>query len=171
MDFGVPQSHKTSSVDERPAVPSETPKALTVSTWTIGRLASIARVGVETIRFYERRGLLNQPAKPAIGYRKYDAAALAQLSFIRQTKQMGFSLEEISRLMTHGQNRPAFCCAFEQMASAKLRALRNDMEVLKQRESNIQRALADCRDGRSPLRGTNLGGYSVLSPRVRLRSA
>jgi MerR family mercuric resistance operon transcriptional regulator len=66
---------------------------------TIGRLAKAAGVNVETIRYYQRRGLLPEPPRPPGGQRRYPAAVLERLGFIRQAQQLGFSLEEIRRLL------------------------------------------------------------------------
>ena len=67
---------------------------------TIGRLARAASVNVETIRYYQRRGLIDEPAKPAGGQRRYDAqSVLARLGFIRRAQQLGFSLEEVKELI------------------------------------------------------------------------
>lgn len=67
---------------------------------TIGQLAKAAGVGVETIRYYQRRGILPTPSKPLGGHRHYSEGALKILAFIRRGQQMGFSLEEIAVLMT-----------------------------------------------------------------------
>ncbi len=66
---------------------------------TIGRLAKAAGVNVETIRYYQRRGLLAEPTKPSGGHRRYAARILTQLAFIRRAQQLGFSLEEVKRLL------------------------------------------------------------------------
>jgi len=66
---------------------------------TIGRLAAAAGVGVETIRFYEREGLLPSPARTASGYRQYEPATAQRLGFIRRAKALGFSLAEIRELL------------------------------------------------------------------------
>jgi len=68
-------------------------------TLTIGKLAKQADVGIDTIRFYERRGLLPQPQRTASGYRLYSDATVERLQFIRRAKSLGFSLEEITALL------------------------------------------------------------------------
>jgi Hg(II)-responsive transcriptional regulator len=70
-----------------------------MSTLTIGKLASAADVRVDTVRFYERAGLLKKPARSASGYRLYSAADAARLRFIRRSKALGFSLGEIVELL------------------------------------------------------------------------
>jgi Hg(II)-responsive transcriptional regulator len=66
---------------------------------TIGKLATAAEVSVDTVRFYERAGLLKQPSRTASGYRLYDAGDATRLRFIRRAKALGFSLEEIGELL------------------------------------------------------------------------
>jgi MerR family copper efflux transcriptional regulator len=66
---------------------------------TIGQLAKSAGVGVDTIRFYERRALLPEPARTASGYRLYADDSIARLQFIRRAKRLGFSLDEIQILL------------------------------------------------------------------------
>lgn len=66
---------------------------------TIGALAERGGVGVETIRFYQRRGLMDQPARPLGGTRRYDAAALSRLRFIRTAQAAGFALDDIAELL------------------------------------------------------------------------
>ncbi|MGH9280074.1 MAG: MerR family transcriptional regulator [Acidimicrobiales bacterium] len=68
-------------------------------TFTIGRLAEAAGVNVETVRYYERRGLLEQPSRAGGGYRQYSASELWRLQFIRRAKDLGFTLSEISDLL------------------------------------------------------------------------
>src|SRR5262245_11414989 len=66
---------------------------------TIGEVARRAGVGVETVRFYEREGRLDEPARRASGYRQYGEDAVARLRFIRRAKELGFSLKEIAELL------------------------------------------------------------------------
>jgi Hg(II)-responsive transcriptional regulator len=66
---------------------------------TIGRIARLANVGIDTVRFYERRGLLPTPQRTAAGYRIYAADTVVRLNFIRRAKSLGFSLEEVSTLL------------------------------------------------------------------------
>jgi DNA-binding transcriptional MerR regulator len=70
-----------------------------MSTLTIGKLANAAGVGIDTVRFYERAGLLNKPQRTASGYRLYAASDVARLRFIRRAKGLGFSLPEIAELL------------------------------------------------------------------------
>jgi len=72
---------------------------------TIGRLAKAAGVNVETVRYYQRRGLIVEPAKPHGGQRRYSNAVLARIAFIRRAQQLGFSLAEVKELLQHSEGR------------------------------------------------------------------
>ncbi|MCH8048022.1 MAG: MerR family transcriptional regulator, partial [Planctomycetes bacterium] len=74
--------------------------AIGVNSLTIGQLARRAEVGVETVRFYEREGLLEEPARRPSGYRQYDEGVVDRLRFIRRAKQLGFTLKEIRELLS-----------------------------------------------------------------------
>ncbi|MGI9289852.1 MAG: MerR family transcriptional regulator [Gammaproteobacteria bacterium] len=69
------------------------------NSFTIGRLAEHAGVGIDTIRFYERKGLLPQPQRTASGYRLYDKSSINRIRFVRRAKDLGFSLDEIQNLL------------------------------------------------------------------------
>jgi MerR family transcriptional regulator, mercuric resistance operon regulatory protein len=73
---------------------------------TIGGLAKAAGVNVETIRYYQRRGLLDEPVKPPGGHRRYPATMVDRMAFIRRAQQLGFSLEEVKSLLklAHGRS-------------------------------------------------------------------
>lgn len=68
-------------------------------TMTIGQVARKAGIGVETVRFYEREGLLEEPERRASGYRQYGEEAVRRLRFIRRAKELGFTLREIAELL------------------------------------------------------------------------
>ena len=72
---------------------------------TIGRLAREAGVHVETVRYYQRRGLLDEPPKPHSGHRRYPPAVLQRIAFIRKAQSFGFSLAEIQSLMRYSDGR------------------------------------------------------------------
>ena len=67
---------------------------------TIGKLAKTAGVNVETIRYYQRVGLIQEPVKPAEGYRRYPEAIVARVCFIKRAKDLGFTLKEIIELLS-----------------------------------------------------------------------
>lgn len=71
-----------------------------MTTLTIGKVAKLANVGIETIRFYERNGLIPEPPRRPSGYREYPESIVEQIKFIRRAKELGFTLKEIKELMT-----------------------------------------------------------------------
>ena len=72
---------------------------------TIGRLAKEAGVNVETVRYYQRRGLLAEPHKPVGGHRRYPVSALERIGFIRRAQRLGFSLAEVESLIRYSDGR------------------------------------------------------------------
>ena len=95
---------------------------------TIGRLAKAAGVNVETVRYYQRRGLVPEPQRPVGGQRRYPPAVLQRLGFIRRAQQLGFSLEEIRRLIELAGTRRS--AESRQMAQRKLAVLDSRVEEL-----------------------------------------
>ncbi|MGH9939863.1 MAG: heavy metal-responsive transcriptional regulator, partial [Blastocatellia bacterium] len=75
----------------------------------IGEVAKRTGIGIETLRFYERSGLLNQPARTEGGYRLYDSEALKVLEFIRRAQTLGFTLEEIKRIIAESRAGQSPC--------------------------------------------------------------
>ena len=76
-----------------------------MATMTIGRLAKQAGVNIDTIRYYERNGLIPTPARRASGYREYEAADVRRLRFIMRAKDLGFTLAEIIELLSLSAGR------------------------------------------------------------------
>ena len=95
---------------------------------TIGALARAAEVGVETIRFYERRGLLAEPPRTAAGYRQYPVNTVDRLRFIRRAQRLGFTLSEISELLELRVDEVAACGTVEVRARDKLADIEGKIE-------------------------------------------
>lgn len=87
---------------------------------TIARAAEAAGVGVETIRFYERRGLIAQPPKLVRGFRRYPAETVARVRFIRQAQELGFSLAEVQEFLDLEADPEAACGTVRTQAEKKL---------------------------------------------------
>src|SRR5215471_21335458 len=81
----------------------------TMEILSIGQVAKRAGVGVETVRFYEREGLLEEPPRGASGYRQYSEQVVKRLHFIKRAQQLGFSLKEISELLRLGVDGQTSC--------------------------------------------------------------
>ncbi len=114
--------------------------------FTIGTLAREAGVNVETVRYYQRVGLLDEPEKPARGYRRYDAATLARVRFIRRAKQLGFSLEEIGELLELGDGH---CSDVRARAERKHRRIREQIADLRAMARTLEGLIAACKAGQN----------------------
>ena len=109
---------------------------------TISGLAAAADVSIETVRYYQRRGLLHEPARPQGGVRRYANADVAQLRFIKRAQAMGFTLEEIrSLLRLRGQNA---CHATRALAVSKLRLIDTNIRELQQLRAELAQLVAAC---------------------------
>ncbi|MBA5775592.1 MerR family transcriptional regulator [Stappia sp. F7233] len=115
---------------------------------TIARAAEKAGVGVETIRFYERRGLIAQPPKPRDGgYRDYDLGTVERIRFIRQAQELGFSLREIEELLALKTDRQADCADVRMQAVAKRREVERKIGQLEEIRSALDALIATCPGG------------------------
>ena len=86
----------------------------------IGQVANRAGVNVETLRYYERRGLLPEPARAASGYRRYPDDSVQVVRFIKRAQQLGFSLSEIEDLLRLAGGGPQSCREVRALANAKI---------------------------------------------------
>ena len=107
---------------------------------TIGAFAQAAGVGVETIRFYQRKGLLPQPARPQGGVRRYGAADLARVRFVKTSQRLGFNLDEVAELLRLDDGTR--CGEARALASHKLADVRQKLADLVQIEQ-VLAALVD----------------------------
>ena len=112
---------------------------------TIARAAEAAAVGVETIRYYERRGLVPQPAHSRGGFRRYDRSHVARIRFIKRAQELGFSLHDIEGLLAlqDGANRREV----QRIASARLGEIRSRLDDLQRMEHALSALLERCRHG------------------------
>lgn len=111
---------------------------------TIGTLAREAGVNVETIRFYERRGLLKRPATPKEGWREYGETDLWAVCYIRQAQKLGFTLQEIKKLRLSFEDRGAFCRGLHDALGLKLRQTDEEIRRLTAIKEEIERTLFGC---------------------------
>ena len=110
---------------------------------TIGRVAKLANVGVDTVRFYERRGLLPAAQRSAAGYRQYAATTIDRLQFIRRAKTLGFSLEEIATLLDL-QDNGGPKSAVKGITAGKLEQIDAKIADLTRMRSVLQSLHQDC---------------------------
>jgi MerR family mercuric resistance operon transcriptional regulator len=112
---------------------------------TIGTLAREAGVNVETVRFYERCGILAQPPVPTKGWREYGKEALALIRYIKQAQQMGFTLAELKRLQIKADgNQWAFCESVRSATREKMCAVEEQIRQLQTVRQNLEGFLARC---------------------------
>ena len=122
---------------------------------TIGKLAASAGVGVETVRFYERKGLIDRPARPAGGSRLYPGESVTRLGFIREAQDVGFTLKEIADLLTLRANPATDCAAMRGRAAAKLAQLESRIAQFERMCTTLGGLLAAC-PGRGALDGCSI---------------
>ena len=112
---------------------------------TIARAADAAHVGVETIRYYERRGLVPQPTQKIGAFRRYDSKHVGRIRFIKRAQELGFTLEEVESLLEleDGTNRTKV----QQIASARLQQIRERLRALRRMERTLSHLLEHCHSG------------------------
>ena len=116
---------------------------------TIGQVARSAGVGIETVRFYERQGLLEEPARKESGYRQYPEDVVARLRFIKRAKELGFSLKEIKELLVLRVDPDTTCAEVKSRAEAKIADVEEKIQALQRIKKALVQLTTVCR-GRGP---------------------
>jgi DNA-binding transcriptional MerR regulator len=119
-----------------------------METLTIGQLGRATDTTIETIRYYEKIGLLPAPRRTAGNYRSYAVEHLRMLGFIRRTRELGFSIEEVRELLelaAHGE-RP--CEEVDQLVARHLETTERKIEALRRLRRELRDTLASCKGGR-----------------------
>ena len=109
---------------------------------TIGRVARLAGVHIETIRYYQRRGLIEEPPKPDQGYRHYPPETVQRIRFIKRAQQLGFTLAEIGELL---ELEEAGCERVQEVAARRCRQIERQIEDLQSVHQALQALLQACR--------------------------
>lgn len=112
---------------------------------TIGKLAERSGVNVETIRYYQRRGLLEQPKKPRSGYRQYSAGTAKRIRFIRRAQALGFTLEEVAGLLRLDVARA--CSETRELAAHKLQMIEERLTELTAMRNGLAALVSECGKG------------------------
>ncbi len=116
-----------------------------MKTMTIGKVAKKSGVGVETVRFYERKDLIDQPPKPPFGgFRIYPAETVEHIRFIRQAQELGFSLREIKELLSLRLDPTADCADVRERAQVKLKEITRKITAMKGIQSALEKLIASC---------------------------
>lgn len=115
-----------------------------MSTLTIGRLAHAAGVNLETIRYYERRGLLPRPPRRESGYRQYPPDSAARLRFIKHAQTLGFSLSEIGELLALRVDAQTACDEVRQRAEHKVAEIEQKLKTLERMRQILSTLIEHC---------------------------
>jgi len=110
---------------------------------TIGSLAKAAEVNIETVRYYQRIGLINEPVKPAKGYRIYSDEILSRIKFIKRAQQLGFSLQEVEELLKLGESKGR-CNDVRLRAEEKRTQIDNQIKDLKKLRTTLSGLINSC---------------------------
>jgi Cu(I)-responsive transcriptional regulator len=110
----------------------------------IGDLAQRAGVGIDTVRYYERQGLLPAPARQASGYRAYDESDVARLRFVRRAKALGFTLVQIRDLLALSGRREDDMGGLKAAATEKLADVENKLAELTRIREGLEALVASC---------------------------
>jgi Cu(I)-responsive transcriptional regulator len=114
---------------------------------TIGKLASSTGVNVETIRYYERAGLISPPARTEGNYRSYGSDDVARLRFVRRTRDLGFSLEQIRALLSIAGQRDSSCGTVDAIATEHLTEVDRKIADLTALRRELADAVTSCKGG------------------------
>ena len=110
----------------------------------IGEVAKQSEVGIETIRYYEREGLLSEPQRRPSGYRQYDQSVVARLQFIRRTKELGFKLGEIKELLALWFDAETRCEHIRQRAEQKVLDIDDKIRSLQKMKRSLKKVIGEC---------------------------
>ncbi len=113
---------------------------------TIGKVADLAGVGVETIRFYEREKLIEDPPRSAAGYRHYPAETVERVLFIRRAKGLGFTLKEIQELLCLRLDPGKDCRSIKRRAQVKISNIESKIGELEKMKKALVVLTASCRE-------------------------
>ena len=115
-----------------------------MKSWTIGALARNAGVNIETVRYYERRGLLLKPPRTPSGYRVFSEEAVRRLRFIRRAQQLGFSLKEVKELLGLQINPRTTCADVKRRSEAKIADIEAKARDLEAMRKALVKLVATC---------------------------
>lgn len=112
----------------------------------IGEVAKATGIGIETIRFYERKGLLDEPDRKPSGYRQYDESEVARLRFIRRSKELGFTLSEINELLSLWFDTETKCSDVRTKAQTKIEEIEEKVKTLNGMKRSLKKLIDQCHD-------------------------
>ena len=115
----------------------------------IGEIAKRSGTGIETIRYYEREGLLQEPERRPSGYRQYEESTVDRLEYIRRAKELGFTLAEIRELLELSFSAHQGCDHIRQLAETKMMDIEKKIRNLHKMRRSLANMLAKCRKKKS----------------------
>lgn len=121
-----------------------------MDTLTIGKVADKAGVHIETIRYYERRGLIQKPIRKHSGYRHYSLETVTRIRFIKHAQELGFSLHEIFELLSLRLDKKTPCSEVKKRAESKIKNIEEKILILKKMKKALTGLTKACR-GRGPI--------------------
>ena len=121
-----------------------------MSVYSIGQVAKQSGVSVETVRYYEKEGLLEVPERKESGYRQFKGDAIARLSFIQQAKKLGFSLKDIGELLSIKSDANTVCNDVKQLSQEKLVNIENKIKMLQRMRKSLKKLIDVC-PGQAPI--------------------
>jgi MerR family copper efflux transcriptional regulator len=131
----------------------------------IGEVAKQTGIGIETLRFYERSGLLDRPARTEGGYRLYDAEALLTLEFIKRAQTLGFTLDEIRQIIADGRTGHSPCAEVREIVRERLHELDERMQQMREYRAALARTLKSWDE-----KGTAAGRFCGLIEHAELNA-
>lgn len=120
-----------------------------MTTLTRGKVASKAGVGLETLRFYERIGLIETPGRTASGYRDYSPVVVDRIRFIQRAKNLGFSLAEVRELLELSADTNARCLDVRRKAEAKIAEIKTKIQDLQRIRDCLEALVVQCQGNQS----------------------
>lgn len=113
----------------------------------IGQLAARSGTPIQTVRYYERIGLMPPPPRGASGYREYRQEHLERILFLRRCRELGFSIRETSDLVGYAEHPGQSCTAVTKLAQRRLAEVQKELAELRRQESRLDALIAACTNG------------------------
>jgi MerR family mercuric resistance operon transcriptional regulator len=124
---------------------------MTDQIFTIGQVAKETGIGIETIRYYERMKLMPQPKRSSSGYRQYCPRCVQRLKFIKNAKELGFSLKEISSFLSLRVKDKSKCADVKKRTDYKIEEINEKIKRLQEIKCSLKRLSNKCINGNAPL--------------------
>lgn len=109
-----------------------------------GELAAISGCNAETIRYYEKIGLIPEPSRAANGYREYDEEHRERLNFVQRGRELGFTIDDLKSLLNLVDRNAVSCNEVEKMATKHLESVQNKIDHLKRMEATLAKTIGSC---------------------------